>query len=171
MSSQFTDAPAALPAEDQQSVKTASLKEISPPKPTHDPHDAAIVAAQAATTIEADDGPVEDDAYESSSLRSSSSTSLSSSVRDDAFENGRRYHKYREGAYVFPNDDAEQDRENMKHALVLHLSGGKLHFAPIEKNHQNIIDLGTGTGIWAIDRRPPALLSETRAFISASKIC
>lgn len=35
------------------------------------------------------------------------STSLAESVRDYIFENGRRYHKFREGRYNFPNDDVE----------------------------------------------------------------
>lgn len=29
--------------------------------------------------------------------------------------------------------------------------GGKLHLAPIGDNPQKILDIGTGTGIWAID--------------------
>lgn len=58
---------------------------------------------------------------------------------------------FREGAYNFPNDESEQDREDMKHAMVLDLCGGKLHFADIGKNPQNILDMGTGTGIWAIE--------------------
>ncbi|KAH6673106.1 S-adenosyl-L-methionine-dependent methyltransferase, partial [Halenospora varia] len=67
------------------------------------------------------------------------------------FENGRRYHKFREGRYPFPNDESEQDREDMKHAMIVNLCGGKLHFAPIGDNPQDIIDLGTGTGIWCVD--------------------
>jgi ubiquinone/menaquinone biosynthesis C-methylase UbiE len=56
----------------------------------------------------------------------------------------------------------------MKHAMVIHLCDGKLHFAPLD-NPQNILDIGTGTGIWAIDskfhpcetdrQRPVALLA------------
>lgn len=116
----------------------------------HDPAAAEIVVAQASTTIEADD--VEDNGYHTDTA-STGDTSISSSIRDYAFENGRRYHKYREGYYVFPNDESEQEREDMKHAMVVNLCGGKLHFAPIGDNPQNIIDLGTGTGIWCIDSR------------------
>lgn len=87
--------------------------------------------------------------YESDTL-GSSSTTLSSSLRDYAFENGRRYHRFREGAYNFPNDDSEQDREDMKHAMMVNLCQ-RLHFAPLGENPHNILDMGTGTGIWAIE--------------------
>jgi ubiquinone/menaquinone biosynthesis C-methylase UbiE len=33
--------------------------------------------------------------------------------------------------------------------------GGELHLAPIGENPQRILDLGTGTGIWAIDMGDP----------------
>ncbi|TVY81481.1 Secondary metabolism regulator [Lachnellula suecica] len=94
--------------------------------------------------LEADEGF--DDGYQTDN-NSTRTTSLSSSVRDYAFENGRRYHKFREGIYAFPNDEGEQEREDMKHAMIVNLCGGKLHFAPIGDDPQNIIDLGTGTGI------------------------
>ncbi|KAM3517339.1 hypothetical protein MY4038_010315 [Beauveria bassiana] len=82
---------------------------------------------------------------------SSGSTSAESSVRDYMYENGRRYHRFREGAYNFPNDDVEQEREDMKHAMVKLLCGQKLFFAPIGDNPQQILDIGTGTGIWVIE--------------------
>ncbi|KAH7147923.1 S-adenosyl-L-methionine-dependent methyltransferase [Fusarium sp. MPI-SDFR-AT-0072] len=53
--------------------------------------------------------------------------------------------------YPIPNDDAEQNRDDMKHAMMLELTNGNLFFSPIVKNPQKIIDLATGTGIWAID--------------------
>lgn len=90
-----------------------------------------------------------DDGYDTESV-SGDSTSLASNVRDYIFENNRRYHKYKEGRYLIPNDDPEQEREDMKHAMIVHLCGGKLHFAPLE-DPQEILDIGTGTGIWAID--------------------
>ncbi|KAH8885436.1 S-adenosyl-L-methionine-dependent methyltransferase [Thozetella sp. PMI_491] len=77
--------------------------------------------------------------------------SVTSSIYRHAFENGRRYHHYRGGRYPIPNDDVEQDREDMKHAQMLELTDGLLHLAPIGNHPQKIIDIGTGTGIWAID--------------------
>ncbi|RFU75977.1 methyltransferase type 11 [Trichoderma arundinaceum] len=96
-----------------------------------------------------DDGG-SDAGYDSDSV-SSASTSAMSSVRDYMYENGRRYHRFREGSYNFPNDDVEQEREDMKHAMVKLLCSQKLHFAPIGDNPQEILDIGTGTGIWSIE--------------------
>jgi hypothetical protein len=42
---------------------------------------------------------------ENSSLRS---VTLSSSIYDYRYENGRRYHAYRDGRYFLPNDEVEQ---------------------------------------------------------------
>jgi trans-aconitate methyltransferase len=39
----------------------------------------------------------------------------------------------------------------MKHVKIMNLCGGKLHFTPIRLHSRNIIDLGTGTGIWCKD--------------------
>ncbi|KAG4261197.1 hypothetical protein FPRO04_08188 [Fusarium proliferatum] len=97
----------------------------------------------------------EEDEFETSDFDSatlsSSSTSLNTSIYQHAFENGRRYHQYRHGTYPIPNDDAEQNRDDMKHAMMLELTNGNLFFSPIVQNPQKIIDLATGTGIWAID--------------------
>lgn len=37
------------------------------------------------------------------------------------------------------------------HHIYLLLCKNKLHLAPIGKNPQRILDIGTGTGIWAMD--------------------
>jgi len=112
-------------------------------------NDAAVQQAQDEIDIDSGLDGVSDAGYETDSQHSAS-TSLSSSVRNYAFENGRRYHRFREGAYNFPNDDSEQDREDMKHAMMVNLCQ-TLHFAPIGPNPQNVLDMGTGTGIWAIE--------------------
>jgi ubiquinone/menaquinone biosynthesis C-methylase UbiE len=50
-----------------------------------------------------------------------------------------------------PNDDREQDRLDLKHHVFKLLLEGKYFKAPIDKNPQRILDVGTGTGIWAIE--------------------
>ncbi|KAF8448197.1 S-adenosyl-L-methionine-dependent methyltransferase [Terfezia claveryi] len=72
---------------------------------------------------------------------------------ENHFENGRRYHGFRSGSYMYPNDEAEQDRLDMFHKLFLVLRKDELHRAPIIRNYSQtrILDLGTGTGIWAMD--------------------
>lgn len=99
--------------------------------------------------IVVDSDEASDGGYASDTV-TAASTSLASSVRDYAFENGRRYHRFREGRYNFPNDDVEQEREDMKHAMVRMLCQ-QLHFAPIGDHPQQMLDIGTGTGIWAIE--------------------
>ena len=78
-------------------------------------------------------------------------TSLGSSVLNYTYENGRRYHAYHSGEYLFPNDEKEQERLDLKHHVFKLILGGKLFSAPIGSNPQRILDIGTGTGIWAID--------------------
>jgi SAM-dependent methyltransferase len=79
-----------------------------------------------------------------------SSVSVSSSVYRFVEQFGRTYHRYKEGAYVMPNDEQEQNRLDLQHAIMLHVLDNKLHLAPID-HPQNVIDLGTGTGLWAIE--------------------
>ncbi|CDM31137.1 hypothetical protein DTO013E5_231 [Penicillium roqueforti] len=83
---------------------------------------------------------------------SGSNLSLASSVRDYSYENGRRYHAYRNGQYPFPNDEEEQDRLALTHHLFKLLTGGNLHRAPIQDSDpRRILDIGTGPGEWALE--------------------
>jgi SAM-dependent methyltransferase len=87
--------------------------------------------------------------------------SATSSLVDYLYENGRRYHRYQNGKYVLPNDEAEQGRLDFLHAMfigahkaVLHQSlplFQGLYHAPLPQELQSVLDIGTGTGIWAID--------------------
>ncbi|KAF2434307.1 methyltransferase, partial [Tothia fuscella] len=78
-------------------------------------------------------------------------TSVTSSIIDYKYENGRRYHAYRDGKYMLPNDEMEQDRLDLHHHVYRLILGGALFRAPISKDVQRILDFGCGTGIWAID--------------------
>ncbi|KAK2748780.1 hypothetical protein FQN57_000361 [Myotisia sp. PD_48] len=80
------------------------------------------------------------------------SESLASSVYNFVEEYGRVYHSFRDFAgNCLPSDERETDRLDIHHALMLALLDGKLHWAPIGKNPQRVLDIGTGTGLWAID--------------------
>lgn len=76
--------------------------------------------------------------------------SLASSVLKYPVENGRRYHAYKAGQYPFPCDEKELDRMDMTHHMCK-LGIGALHLSPIGPNPQRIGDIGTGSGIWAIE--------------------
>jgi len=67
------------------------------------------------------------------------------------FEGGRRFHGYDWQNYILPNDDAEQNRLDLQHQLFRLGIDGRLHLAPVPKDIHNVLDIGTGTGIWAIE--------------------
>ncbi|KAI8405781.1 hypothetical protein FOFC_13242 [Fusarium oxysporum] len=97
------------------------------------------------------DGPIvapdEDDA-------TSSTASLSSSILDFRHENGRTYHAYKDGKYHLPNDERENDRLDLQHNLFLLTFDNKLGLSPPnlpDSKAKRVLDLGTGTGICAID--------------------
>ncbi|KAF2104273.1 S-adenosyl-L-methionine-dependent methyltransferase [Rhizodiscina lignyota] len=78
-------------------------------------------------------------------------TSLASSIFSYRREHGRTYHAYKDGAYFLPNDEREIDRLDLQHHIFNMTFDNRLYFAPINPNLQNALDIGTGTGIWAID--------------------
>jgi SAM-dependent methyltransferase len=84
----------------------------------------------------------------------SSTASISSSILKYREENGRTYHAYKDGKYLFPNDELEKDRLDLQHHLFSLTFDGKLFTCPVtdqEKQIHHVLDVGTGTGIWAID--------------------
>ncbi|KND87017.1 hypothetical protein TOPH_08370 [Tolypocladium ophioglossoides CBS 100239] len=110
--------------------------------------------APAADVIEAASQPGEDDEFDLTDQSFNATdglTSVTSSVYACTYECGRRYHTFKNGRYPIPNDDQEQDREDMKHAMLMELTDGTLFYSPIGDRPQSILDIGTGTGIWAIE--------------------
>ncbi|KAI5809239.1 S-adenosyl-L-methionine-dependent methyltransferase [Pyronema omphalodes] len=92
----------------------------------------------------------EDDGYDSAGF-DTTTTSLSESVHQYLFEHGRRYHSYYgTDKYLQPTDEKEQDRLDLHHEILRLAWNNKLHEAPLIEPHR-ILDVGTGTGIWAID--------------------
>jgi hypothetical protein len=110
---------------------------------------AALPTPAASWEIEPASGPGEEDEFDVTDgyeTSSSGATSATSSIYAHSYENGRRYQCFKNGRYPIPNDDTEQSREDMKHAMLLELTDGKLFYAPIGDHPQRILDIGTGTG-------------------------
>ncbi|OHW98942.1 methyltransferase domain-containing protein [Colletotrichum incanum] len=154
-----------------------------PPQTIHQPHGSAFTAAAADPTAfipfapapdddspmipeEEDDDdndgyPHSDDGYASASdadVAGDGTYSLTPSITDYVYQDGRSFHRFREGRYHFPNDAPEQRRELMKHDTMMLLRGVQLHYAPLQ-NPQRVLDVGTGVGVWAEemgDRYPGA---------------
>jgi SAM-dependent methyltransferase len=106
----------------------------------------------------------DNDSAFSDDARTVLSASLRSSVFNHRYENGRTYHAFRDGEYPIPNDEQEQQRLDLLHHLFKVVLGGELHLAPIATQPQRILDVGTGTGIWAVDmadRYPMAIVVGT----------
>ncbi|KAI9737389.1 MAG: hypothetical protein M1834_009543 [Cirrosporium novae-zelandiae] len=98
--------------------------------------------------------------------------SITSSIYQYREENGHTYHAYKDGLYPYPNDPNELDRLDLQHHLLKLTLGQRLFLAPIKKNPQNVLDIATGTGVWAgefADDYPSCLvtandLSPSQAF-------
>lgn len=86
----------------------------------------------------------------SGSVRSST-MSIDSSLYHFVEEHGRTYHRYKEGRYFLPNDTAEQERLDLQHQLFTIAVGNKLNIAPFSEDPRRVLDIATGTGIWAIE--------------------
>ncbi|KAF6828165.1 UMTA protein [Colletotrichum musicola] len=114
-----------------------------------------------------------------------STIGVDSSVKNYRIENGRTYHAYKDGKYLFPNDAREQERlgktclgaahasfeglcrslfseyqfiltntePDDQHRICKKTFHGRLGIAPpcLGQNVGRVLDLGTGTGIWAIE--------------------
>lgn len=84
------------------------------------------------------------------SLNTSYATSVASEIRRGIEENGRTYPAYGKNEYGLPVDEAEQDRNDLQHCKFTLILGDRLHLAPISEEPSKILDLGTGSGIWAM---------------------
>ncbi|KAF1842294.1 S-adenosyl-L-methionine-dependent methyltransferase [Cucurbitaria berberidis CBS 394.84] len=83
-------------------------------------------------------------------------SSILSEVRRGVEIEGRLYPSYGKHDYGMPIDEKELDRNDLQHHKYSLLLKDRLFVAPISEEQLNtgnsrILDLGTGTGIWAID--------------------
>ncbi|KAK1460635.1 hypothetical protein CCUS01_08740 [Colletotrichum cuscutae] len=80
----------------------------------------------------------------------SSSTSLRESILEYRQENGRTYHRYKDGTYIIPNDDRELERLDLTHSMWLLVTDNNLGVAPPCQPGAKVgrvLDVGTGSVI------------------------
>ncbi|KAG7284541.1 hypothetical protein NEMBOFW57_010917 [Staphylotrichum longicolle] len=83
------------------------------------------------------------------SLRST--TSLAESIFDYRKIHGRTFQNSKTTEYWGPNDDRQNAGLDIAHHFITMLKDDLLFEAPIDPPPTKILDVGTGTGIWAID--------------------
>ncbi|KLO92138.1 methyltransferase [Fusarium fujikuroi] len=82
----------------------------------------------------------------------SSTASLTSSILQYRTINGRAYQSERGNPeYWGPIDDTGQEAMDINHHVLTLLLGDKLYLAPVPEDIQTAVDIGTGTGIWAME--------------------
>lgn len=70
------------------------------------------------------------------------------------YENGRRYQNVSSNKYFQPSDDKQFEANEAAHMLCLILDSTKanpLFRSPISSHACHILDVGTGSGAWALD--------------------
>ena len=77
------------------------------------------------------DGESDRDSAYGESFQPGDTVSITSAITKYRYENGRRYHAYRDGAYWAPNDEIHNDQQDMAHHLWLLTLDNKLFLAPI----------------------------------------
>ncbi|KAK0613250.1 S-adenosyl-L-methionine-dependent methyltransferase [Immersiella caudata] len=99
------------------------------------------------------DESYEDDADSALDDAATSTASITSSILNYRKIHGRTFHSDQGNAQSwFANDEAQRESMDITHHAFTLILGDKLHLAPLEKRKlHKVLDVGTGTGIWAID--------------------
>ncbi|UPK99997.1 hypothetical protein LCI18_010932 [Fusarium solani-melongenae] len=103
--------------------------------------------------IEADDDVGDSDADSALGPDAESSTaSITSSILQYRTIHGRTYHSERGNAFYWgSNDEKQSEAMDIIHHMWTLAQDGRLYLAPLEKDIEKALDIGCGTGIWAID--------------------
>ncbi|KAI0172708.1 S-adenosyl-L-methionine-dependent methyltransferase [Hypoxylon sp. FL1284] len=82
----------------------------------------------------------------------SSTNSITASILEYRTIQGRTYHSEKHNSsYFTPNDEQQLQSVDITHHYLSVLLGGKNFLTPISDNVEKVLDIGTGSGIWAID--------------------
>ncbi|KAF5512179.1 Secondary metabolism regulator LAE1 [Colletotrichum aenigma] len=136
------------PADPQPSRTGPSVRD-----PAADPQPGVAADTRIEPNPDLDGGDDNDDADSAIDAQSivSSTASLSESIFDYRKLHGRTYQNSKTTEYWAPNDEQQNDGLDMIHNALLMILDDELFLAPIGDNPQRVLDVGTGTGIWAID--------------------
>ncbi|KAJ4033704.1 hypothetical protein NW758_011312 [Fusarium oxysporum] len=133
----------------------ASDKTVDQPAPTtgvasHEEAPTGLLPGQHWTdTPDRDDD--DDDNDSTLSDNASSTASLSSDILRYREINGRRYHSEQGDAqYWISNDNQANEALDINHHVLILMYNDKLYKAPLKDDIQAVVDIGTGTGIWAM---------------------
>lgn len=97
------------------------------------------------------DFEIDDETWAQESTSTSYVSSIASEISRGILENERLYPQYGKHSYGMPIDEAEMDRMDLQHRKYELVIGDRHFLAPIGDCPQRILDLATGTGIWALD--------------------
>jgi ubiquinone/menaquinone biosynthesis C-methylase UbiE len=138
-----------------QSPKAAAKSPASPASPKSPAHVAEETTLQPGSHWVAQGMPEVDNDDADSALgtdAASSTASISSSILEYRTVNGRTYHSERgDSIYWGPNDDRGQECMDIQNHIWSLAFDDKLFLAPLSDDIEKAVDIGTGTGIWAID--------------------
>jgi SAM-dependent methyltransferase len=83
----------------------------------------------------------------------SSTASVSASILEYRRSQGRTYHSDKfTTSYFLPNDDQQLESVDLTHHYLTILLDDQLFLPPLKEDKlQKVLDVGTGTGIWAIE--------------------
>lgn len=103
--------------------------------------------------LDTDDATEDKDAESAIESKSTASTdSVNPSILEYRKLHGRTYANAKTGQYWGPNDERQSEGLDLLHNALTMLMGDKLFLAPISgENPGRVLDIGTGTGIWAMD--------------------
>ncbi|KAI3554010.1 UMTA [Colletotrichum abscissum] len=131
----------AIPSPESPSPKAAGSTSSSP-RSTNEPDSGAIAADPVFENEDLTEAETE-------SIRTASTASISESITEYRRILGRTYTQKTD--YWGPNDEKQNEGLDLAHYLELLFFDDKLFLAPIGKTPHRVLDVGTGTGIWAID--------------------
>ncbi|KAI5925680.1 S-adenosyl-L-methionine-dependent methyltransferase [Camillea tinctor] len=151
----MSDSPAPAPASSPPATAPDTTQQpgsASPTTPAGPPAQILPAShwAQVQHTEEEEDDDV-DSAYGEDAA--SSTASLSASILEYRTVHGRTFHSERGNAQSWNPNDAQHDESmDILHHVSTLMQDGKIHMAEIDdKKVQKVLDVGCGTGIWAID--------------------